>query len=126
MVEVSSNAIAGFYTLSSAGIGLSALPDEVSKKLPRYPSVPVVRVGRLAVSIDFQGQGIGSLMLFDAIDRSAKSEIGIHAIVVDAKDEQAADFYRHCGFIDLQSETLQLFLPMSDALRRLTSGESTH
>ena len=55
--------IAGYYTLASASILLSDLPETLAKKLPRYPSVPAVRMGRLAVSDSFKGKGLGAALL---------------------------------------------------------------
>ncbi len=63
--------IAGFYTLSSASVPLLELPPELSRRLPRYPTVPVVRLGRLAIDRDFQGNGLGGALLWDALRRAA-------------------------------------------------------
>src|SRR5438105_902499 len=67
--------IAGYYTLASASVLLSDLPDPIQKKLPRYSSVPAVRMGRLAVDQCFQRQGLGGALLADALDRAARSDI---------------------------------------------------
>lgn len=101
--------IAGYYTLASASLLLSDLPAAVGKKLPRYPTVPAVRMGRLAVDQAFKGQGLGGALLADALDRAACSEIAAYALMVDAKDESAAAFYRHHGFIALPDSPLTLF-----------------
>ena len=105
--------IAGYYTLASASILLSDLPTATAKKLPRYPSVPAVRMGRLAVHRNFQGQGLGGALLADALGRAAHSEIAAFSLVVDAKDESAATFYRHHGFIALPDLPMTLFLPLA-------------
>jgi len=105
--------IAGYYTLASASLLLTDLPPNLGKKLPRYPSVPAVRMGRLAVDQAFKGQGLGGALLADALDRAARAEIAAYALVVDAKDEQAAAFYRHHGFITLPDSPLTLFLPLA-------------
>lgn len=107
--------IAGFYTLASASLPLSDLPAELGKKLPRYPSVPAVRMGRLAVDRAFKGQGLGGALLADALERAIRSEIAAYALVVDAKDESAAAFYRHHGFVRLPDQALTLFLPLATA-----------
>jgi len=105
--------IAAYYTLASASVPLDLLPPAMAKKLPRYPSVPAVRMGWLAVDQAFRGQGLGGAMLADALQRSASSEIASYALIVDAKDEQAAAFYSHHGFIALPSAKLCLFLPLA-------------
>jgi ribosomal protein S18 acetylase RimI-like enzyme len=105
--------IAGYYTLASASLFLADLPASTGKKLPRYPSVPAVRMGRLAVDQAFKGQGLGGALLADALDRTARSEIAAFALMVDAKDDAAAAFYRHHGFIALPDSRLTLFLPLA-------------
>jgi ribosomal protein S18 acetylase RimI-like enzyme len=112
--------LAGFYTLASASLPLTELPAEVSKKLPRYPSVPTIRMGRLAVDQAFKGQGLGGALLADALERSIRSEIAAFALMVDAKDETAVAFYRHHGFIALPDATMTLFLPL-ETVRGLMS-----
>jgi ribosomal protein S18 acetylase RimI-like enzyme len=105
--------IAGYYTLASASILLVDLPTNMSKKLPRYPTVPAVRMGRLAVDRAFKGQGLGGALLADALDRAARSEIAAFALFVDAKDKVATNFYQHHGFIALSNSPRSLFLPLS-------------
>ncbi len=105
--------IAGYYTLASASLLLADLPASTIKKLPRYPTVPAVRMGRLAVDKAFQGQGLGGALLADALHRAAHAEIAAFALVVDAKDEAAAAFYGHHGFIALPDSALCLFLPLA-------------
>ncbi|MCL6619764.1 GNAT family N-acetyltransferase [Thermomonas hydrothermalis] len=107
------NRIAGYYILASASLLLTDLPARIGKKLPRYPTVPAVRMGRLAVDQAFKGQGLGGALLADAIDRAACSEIAAFALIVDAKDAGAAAFYRHHGFIALPDSPLTLFLPLA-------------
>ncbi len=109
--------IAGYYTLASASLLLANLPPSTGKKLPRYPTVPAVRMGRLAVDQAFKGQGLGGALLADAISRAARSEIAAFAMMVDAKDEAAAAFYRHHGFIALPDSPLTLFLPLATIQR---------
>src|ERR1700693_1638983 len=59
--------IAGYYTLSQYSVELGVLPEELAGKLPRYPLVPATLIGRLAVSAAFRGQGVGELLLMDAL-----------------------------------------------------------
>jgi len=103
--------LAGFYTLSAGSISCSELPDSIAKKLQRYP-IPVAILGRLAVDLKYQGQGLGSIILADACQRvaNASKTLAVAGIVVYAKDS-AAEFYRHFGFISLQSNLNKLLLP---------------
>jgi GNAT superfamily N-acetyltransferase len=105
--------IAGYYTLASASVLLNALPASVGKKLPRYPTIPAIRMGRLAVDQAFQGQGLGGALLADALDRAVRAEIAAYALIVDAKDKPAAAFYLHHGFLALPQAPLTLFLPLA-------------
>lgn len=111
--EHGSEAVLGYYTLSSLSIAVSGLPEDKARRLPRHP-VPAALIGRLAVSSDVQGQGIGRLLLADAVKRSlAVSEaIAIYALVVDAKDEEASRFYQAFGFQPLVGQSNRLFLPL--------------
>jgi ribosomal protein S18 acetylase RimI-like enzyme len=106
--------IAGFYTLSQYGLDLGEIPAEVVKKLPKYPMVSVTLLGRLAVSTEFRGRGLGERLLMDALYRSLASskQVASAAVVVDAKDASAARFYKKYGFIELPRVPRRLFLPM--------------
>jgi GNAT superfamily N-acetyltransferase len=106
--------LAGFYTLSAASIAAETLPEKWRKKLPRYP-VPVALLGRLAVSRQSQGQGLGSILLVDACKRvaAASEALAMAAIVVDAKSPKAGAFYQHFGFIELPGQRGRWMLPRS-------------
>lgn len=107
--------VLGYYTLSSIGIFPGELPDALIKKLPRYPVLPGVLLGRLAVDKNFQGNNIGLYLLMDALKRSltVSEEIGIVAVIVDTKNEMAVEFYKKFGFIKLPDNRCRLFLPVS-------------
>lgn len=107
------NRIAGYYTLSAVSFLLSDLSQEMIKKLPRYPVVPAVRMGRLAVDQDFKGQGLGGALLADALERCIRSDIAAYALVVDAKDHQAVHFYEHHGLIAFADQPMTMFLPLA-------------
>lgn len=118
-VDQTTERIAGYYTLSMGGVQLGDLPKKTAKRLPRYPQVPVVRLGRLAVDLRYRGQRLGASLLADAVGKSLSSEIAAYAIVVDAKDDSAAAFYEHHGFIKLSHDPRTLFLPLGDVLKKL-------
>ena len=111
--------VAAYYTLAAAGIPLTDLPPEIVKKLPRYPSIPAVRVGRLAVDTRFQGRGLGAALLADALRRVMASPPAAYALLVDAKDEHAVAFYRHHGFVPFGAQPMTLFIPVATAERML-------
>ncbi len=116
--------IAGYYTLASASVLLSDLPAAIAKRLPRYPTVPAVRMGRLAIDQNFQGQGLGGALLADALQRAARAEIAAYALLVDAKDTHAAAFYQHHGLLALPDTPLTLFLPLA-TVQMLYSNKKT-
>ena len=111
--------VAGFYTFAAASFPLTELPAEESKRLPRYPLLPAGLIGRLAVDAKFHGRRIGGSLIMDAALRAARADPAIFAIVVDAKDENAAGFYRHLGFRRFNSRPMSLFMPTATALDAL-------
>lgn len=106
--------LAGFFTLSAGSVSCSDLPASLAKTLPRYP-VPVALIGRLAVASDYQGKGLGSILLADACQKITKASatLAVVGIIVDAKDSTAASFYRHFGFMPLPGQSDRLLLPMT-------------
>ena len=105
--------VAGYYTLAASSVLLADLPQALAKKLPRYPTVPVARMGRLAVTQSAQQIGLGSALLADALTRVFQADVAAFAMVVDAKHEEAALFYEKHGFKQFSSHPLSLWLPMN-------------
>jgi len=119
--SANSNIIAGYYTFSAASVPMLDLPSETAKRLPRYPVVPAALIGRLAIDRQYRGRGLGAALLFDAIARAARADTAIFAVLVDAKDDAAAAFYRHHGFQPFAARPLTLFLPIGTVLKLLES-----
>jgi GNAT superfamily N-acetyltransferase len=107
--------ILGYYTVTTCRIEAGELPDTIAKKLklPKH-DLPGSLVARLAVSESVKGQGIGSLLLLDAMARCARaaSEVGGVAIVVDALEENVVPFYTRLGFMRFEPGSLKMFIPM--------------
>lgn len=105
--------IAGYYTLSAASFEKDQLPEALAKRLPHYP-VPAAVIGRLAVDNRYQRQGLGEMLLLDAIHRviEAGKVVGVYAVVVDAKNNRAREFYERYGFKPFVSSPHRLFLPL--------------
>ncbi|UHD15052.1 GNAT family N-acetyltransferase [Thiocapsa bogorovii] len=114
------NQVAGYYTFAAAGIPLTDLPESLTKRLPRYPSLPAGLIGRLAVDRRHQRQGLGALLVVDAVARAVRAEPAIYALVVDAKDDHAAAFYARLGFHRLTSQSNRLFIPIREIAKRLS------
>lgn len=106
--------IAGYYTLSQYAVQLDAVPSDVAKKLPKYPVVPATLLGRLAVNTAFRRQGLGAMLLMDALNRALlhSAELASAGVVVDAKNAAAQAFYKRYGFLELPKVERRLFLPM--------------
>jgi GNAT superfamily N-acetyltransferase len=112
LLETGSSNVLGFYTLSATSVQLTDLPELIAKKLPRYPLVPAILLGRLAVDQNQRGKGYGEFLLMDALNRCQSTrDIGWVAVIVDAKDEGAIAFYEHFHFIRFGKESRRLFLP---------------
>jgi GNAT superfamily N-acetyltransferase len=113
----------GFYALCSHSIHYEALPADQSKGLPLI-DVPTVLVGQLAIDRTVQGQGLGRLLLVDALMRCATlaGQIGARAVEVHAIDESAKAFYAGFGFVPLEDDPHHLLLSMETVRKlRLTS-----
>ncbi len=110
----SPNGVLGYYTLCATALSQGDVPVAARKHIPRYPLVSATLVGRLAVAAARQGEGLGALLLADAIQRAyaSASTVGSSMLVVDAINEQAAAFYETNGFVRLPN-SLRLVLPMA-------------
>jgi predicted GNAT family N-acyltransferase len=107
--------IKGYYTLSNTSINRDLLPAGVIKKLrPSYINLPATLLGRLAVDNSFKGQGIGTMLLMDALKRSYDNltTMASMAVIVDPLDEEAVAFYHHFGFI-LLPDSGKMFITMN-------------
>src|ERR1035438_2154580 len=119
VVEVATGHVAAYYTLSAASIPLVDLPPDEARRLPRYPILPAVRIGRLAVDRRFQRRGLGELMLMNAVHRTSQDAAAAFALLVDAKNDQAVAYYRRYGFRPVAGKPRTLFLPLATAQRTL-------
>ena len=114
--------IVGFYSLSSFTLAIADLPAEHAKRLPRYDAIPAALIGRLARDENVRGQGVGELLLADAVRRviGVARSLAVFAIVVEAADEKAAVFYRDFGFVPFPNRPLRLFMPASEAMEAVS------
>jgi len=106
--------VLGYYSISAGAIDRDNLPTHAAKRFPSFP-LPVARLARLAVDQGFQRRGLGEDLLLDAVNRvlRASSDIGIVAILLDAKHEKAKRFYARYEFESLPDQPLTLWLPMA-------------
>jgi predicted N-acetyltransferase YhbS len=110
--------VIGYYSLNAGGLAANDLPEKLRRRLPKYP-VPVVLLGRLAVANSYQSKGLGSILLTDSLRRvlQASQVMAVYAVVVDALNNRAAEFYQQFGFIPMPSQPLKLFLPLESVVR---------
>ena len=121
-VAVSDSAIVGFYTIVAGEIQHAQAPERVVKGMSRHP-IPLLVLARLAVHTKAQRKGIGSGLLLDALGRTLQVAdlIGVRALAVHAKDDQAVAFYRHFGFTPSPTDARHLFMIIKDI--RLAAGQ---
>jgi GNAT superfamily N-acetyltransferase len=115
--------ICGYYSLAMAAIKKQQLPNQYRKRFADYP-VPMARLARLAVDVAYQGQGMGKLLLMDALYRCLElsRNIGMAGVIVDAKHEQALAFYQNFEFETFPDSVLTLWLPTA-AIKKLFAAE---
>lgn len=106
--------ILGYYTLSALAVDPRGLPPPLARRLPRRP-LPASLLGRLAVDVNHRSQGLGRLLLLDAMQRAleASSQVASMAVVVDAKSDEARVFYEKYGFERFVDDPYRLFIPMA-------------
>ncbi len=115
--------VMAYYTLSVGSVALLSFPESLRKKLPKYP-IPVALIGRIAVDQEYQKQGWGEHLLMHALQKIAQvsEQVGIFAVILDAKDDTAKSFYIKYGFIPFVDQPMKLFLPIRTILKLF--GES--
>jgi predicted GNAT family N-acyltransferase len=123
IVNTESNDIIGYYTLSISGIVREEFPVDITKKLPRYSIIGVVLIGRLAISKDCKGSGWGKLLILDSLSRSLEVSkiISAFAVIVEAIDDDAVEFYKRFNFQIFPNQPYRLFQRMSDVERLFNS-----
>ena len=117
-------AILGYYSLAMSAIAKAQLPEQYLARFPNFP-LPVARLARLAVDAQFQHQGLGEILMVDALYRCHRlaGEIGMVGIIVDAKHEKAKAYYQRFEFESLPDSPLTLWLPTT-AIAKL-AGDRT-
>ncbi len=118
-VRLSEEIVVGYYTLVVGEVTYADAPERLTKGLARHP-VPIMLLARLAVSVEWQGRGIGAGLMKDAMRRTLQAAdiAGIRAFAVHAKDDAARSFYEHFGFVASPTDPFHLLALVKD-LRRI-------
>jgi predicted N-acetyltransferase YhbS len=119
-VVCESNRVVGYYALAASGVAVAAAPGRFRRNMPE--PIPVVVLGRLAIDVSQQGQGLGRALFRDATSRviGAAETIGIRGILVHAISDEAKAFYLALGFEPSPLEPMTLMVTLSDAKAGLT------
>jgi len=106
--------VLGFYSISPASVKFSRTPAVIKRGLAQH-DVPVFRLGRLAVDTSMQGKGLGGQLLLSAGRRCllASQEVGGVALLIDAKNDDVANWYASYGALPLLDTPLSLLMPLS-------------
>jgi predicted GNAT family N-acyltransferase len=123
LIDSPNTEIIAYYTLSAYTVEITELDNVLAKKLPRYPLLPATLLGRLAVDINYRGQHFGELMLIDALKKSlaATTTVASLALIAEAIDETAANFYRKYSFQQFKSNPQKFYLPMGSIKELVTN-----
>lgn len=112
--------VVAYFCISAGAVDREAAPGKLRRNAP--DAIPVSVIGRLAVSRAYAGRGLGADILSDALRRIAiaSQSIGIGAVLVQAKDRRAKQFYMACAeFIEYPAESRTLFLPIETIIAAL-------
>ena len=114
-VALADEEVAGYYTLVVGQVEYSDAPERLTKGMARHP-VPIMLLARLAVAASWQGKGLGSGLLKDAMLRTLRAAdiAGIRAFAVHAKDDEARSFYERFDFVPSPSDPYHLFRLLKD------------
>lgn len=104
--------VLGYYALAAGAVAHADAPGRIRRNMP--DPVPVIVLGRLAVHVEREGEGIGAGLLKDALLRSlqASEQIGARALLCHAIDEAARAFYLRHGFIESPIHDMTVVLPL--------------
>lgn len=119
-----SRTVVGYFSLSTHSVVVPDVPTAMQRGLKQDHTLPAVLLGKLAIAKSHQGQGLGKQLLAQATRTILRAalEVGIHIVVIDAIDEDAAAFYEKYGFVRWPAERLRLFAKVSDLAVTFAEG----
>lgn len=112
--------VIGYFSISAGSVERDTVPDRVAKGVSRHP-IPIALLARLAVDLKYQGQGLGHGLLKHALLKilDASRTIGIRAVLVQAKNQRAADWYARYGFVPAPTNPFHLLLILKDVIKTI-------
>ena len=118
-------AVIGFYALNSHSIDVTTLPPDARKKLPSYPHISAIYLSVVGVQSDYQGKGLGKVLMGHVFSRcvDVADQIGAHFLVLDALNERAAKLYRELGFVDLPGHEPRMLIRMAAVRKARQLGQ---
>ena len=111
--------ILGYYALNAHALEGDDLPAHLTRNAPRHGGIPAVYLSMIAVDHRYQGQGLGRILLADALRRAAMAadQVGLKAVILDVIEDGGAEiterrraFYAAMGFQSLPSRPLRMFI----------------
>ena len=123
VVDEEQERVVGYYALTVASLEREEATGRASRGMPRHP-IPAMLMARLAVDESAQGEGVGAMLLADAMQRTllVADETGIRLLLVHAVDEDARSFYLHYGFEASPSDPMNLQLLIKDIRATIEGG----
>jgi ribosomal protein S18 acetylase RimI-like enzyme len=123
--EHDSSLVMGYYSLCNAHLEYKDAPDQLVARMPKYP-IPAVRLARLACDNQCKGQGLGTRLLLAAAERAIEvsRNSGAVLLLIDAKDEAAANFYEANDALRLRDDPLHLVIPLASIRDAIASRQS--
>ncbi len=114
--------VCGFFSLSAGEASVTDFSKRVARGWPR--DVPTIHLGRIAVDLDFQGQGLGDVLMGAAIEISLEVavQVGVAAIELWALNENLLRFYARFDFLPLQDDPFHLYLSSATARASLDTS----
>lgn len=111
--------VVGYYALAAGAVASTVAPGRIRRNMP--DPIPMAVLGRLAVDRGLHGQGVGRALLRDAVLRTVQvsAAIAVRGILVQALNEDAARFYRACGFVPSPGDPMLLMATLSDVTAAL-------
>lgn len=132
-VDHSSGTILGFYSINAHSVHCGELPNRYRRYAQPDGSIPGAFIGMIGVDQSVQGQGVGGILLTDALERAflVSQQIGTAVVMLDILDCGSPDLvarrqrlYEGYGFYSLESDPLRMFMPMGTVAKLVSDSDN--